>query len=77
MRTPVAVGYAETATNALDIQFEQQAFLDEFMARLDGSNARPASVRLDESEGVTRLWPQIVPGHPPLLGRAMVQGAGG
>lgn len=76
MRTPVAVGYAETATNALDIQFEQQAFLDEFMARLDGSNARPASVRLDESEGVTRLWPQIVPGHPPLLGRAMVQGAG-
>lgn len=76
MQTPVAVGYTETATNALDIQFEQQAYLDDFMARLDGSNARPASVRLDESEGVTRLWPAVVAGHPPLLGKAMLQGAG-
>ena len=76
MRTPVAVGYAETETNALDIQFEQQAFLDDFMARLEGSNARPASVRLDESDGITRLWPPLVAGQAPLLGRAMLQGAG-
>lgn len=76
MQTPVAVGYAETDTNALDIQYEQQQYLDSFMARLGGSNARPASVTLDERDSVTRVWPQITEGGPPLLGRAMVESAG-
>ncbi len=76
MRTPVSVGYAETATNALDIQYEQQQYLDSFMARLEGSNARPASVTLSERDGVTRTWPDFNPGGAPLLGRAMLQSAG-
>ncbi len=77
MQTPTAVGYANVATNASDIVYEQQVFLEEFMAELEGSNARPASIRLDNSFGATRIWPRIEPGLPPLLGRAMLEDAGG
>ncbi len=76
MQTPVAVGYAEVDVNALDIQFEQQQYLDAFMARLEGSNARPGSVTLSEREGVTRTWPHAENGGVPLLGRAMLESAG-
>lgn len=77
MQTPVSIGYANTATNAQDIVYEQQAFLDGFMARLEGSNARPASIRLAaESRDVVRVWPDISPSLPPLLGRAMLASAG-
>ncbi len=77
MQTPVAVGYAGVGTNRDDIRYEQQVYLEEFLAQLEGSNARPASIRLDNSFGSTRVWPNIVPGLPPLLGRAMVADAGG
>ncbi len=77
METPVAVGYANVATNENDIVYEQQVFLDEFMSTLEGSNARPASIRLDNTFGATRIWPSIEPGLPPLLGRAMLEDAGG
>ncbi|MFU7529399.1 CHASE2 domain-containing protein [Qipengyuania sp. ASV99] len=77
MQTPTAVGYANVATNASDIVYEQQVFLEEFMAQLEGSNARPASIRLDNTFGATRIWPTIEPGLPPLLGRAMLEDAGG
>ncbi|WP_108788141.1 CHASE2 domain-containing protein [Erythrobacter sp. Alg231-14] len=77
MQTPTAVGYANVATNASDIVFEQQVFLEEFMAELEGSNSRPASIRLDNSFGATRIWPSIEPDLPPLLGRAMLEDAGG
>ncbi|MCX7676823.1 MAG: adenylate/guanylate cyclase domain-containing protein [Alteraurantiacibacter sp.] len=76
MKTPVAVGYATVDTNALDIQFEQQAYLDAFMARLAGSKARPGSVTLSEREGVTRTWPPADADGVPLLGRAMLASAG-
>lgn len=77
MQTPTAVGYANVATNASDIVYEQQVFLEEFMGELEGSNSRPASIRLDNSFGATRIWPTIEPGLPPLLGRAMLEDAGG
>lgn len=76
MQTPVSVGYAETDINALDIQFEQQQYLDSFMARLDGSNARPASVTLSERGGVTRTWPDFDRDGVALLGRSMLASAG-
>jgi adenylate cyclase len=41
-----------------------------------GSKARPASIRLDNTFGATRVWPDIVPDLPPLLGRAMLEDAG-
>ena len=76
MQTPTLVGYANVETNATDIVYEQQQYLDAFMAALEGGTARPASVRLDQSLGITRVWPSIEPGLPPLLGRAMLQDAG-
>jgi adenylate cyclase len=76
MKTPVFVGYADVATNAGEIVYAQQKFLDEFIGRLKGSGARPASVRLNENFGVTRRWPDIIAGLPPVLGRAMLAGAG-
>ncbi len=76
MQTPVSIAYAETGTNAEDIEYEQQARLDWFMAQLEGSNAHPASVRLSsDSSDVVRAWPEIFEGLPPLLGRAMVAAA--
>ena len=77
MKTPVSVAYANTATNQDDIKKQQQEYLDEFMAQLEGSNAHPSSVRLDATFGQTRVWPSIEPGLPPVLGRSMVGDAGG
>lgn len=76
MKTPVAVAYAAQATNPDDIGWEQQQYLDDFMRRLEGSKARPASIRLDNTFGATRLWPDLKEGLPPLLGRAMLEDAG-
>ncbi|WP_073975600.1 adenylate/guanylate cyclase domain-containing protein [Erythrobacter donghaensis] len=76
MKTPVAVAYAAKATNPDDIEYEQQQYLEAFMARLAGSNGRPASIRLDNTFGATRLWPDIRAGLPPLLGRVMLEEAG-
>ena len=77
METPTSVAYANVATNANDIGYEQQLYLEDFMAALEGSNAKPASIRLDEQYGGTRVWPNIVPELPPLLGRSMLADAGG
>lgn len=76
MQTPVSVGYAETADNALDIKHAQQQYLDSFMAQLQGSRARPASVRLAETSGVTRVWADNAGGRVPLLAPAMLESAG-
>lgn len=76
MQTPVAVAYANVATNQDDVVYEQQQYLEEFQAQLAGTKARPASIRLDNTFGATRKWPDIVPGLPPLLGRAMLDDAG-
>jgi adenylate cyclase len=76
MQTPVAIAYANQETNKDDIVYEQQEYLEEFQARLEGSSAHPASIRLDNTFGATRIWPSIVAQLPPLLGRAMLEDAG-
>ena len=76
MQTPVAVGFAEISTNQDDISYFQEEYLREFLGQLEGSNARPASIRLDESYGVTRVWPEIFDHLPPVLGRVMLEDAG-
>ncbi|MEE4289045.1 MAG: adenylate/guanylate cyclase domain-containing protein [Erythrobacter sp.] len=76
MQTPVAVAYADTETNENDIIKAQQEYLDWFMAQLEGSNARKASVRLNQAFGQTRVWPDIEQAPAPLLGRAMLADAG-
>ena len=76
MRTPTYVAYADVAGNRDDIVYDQQQFLDAFQRRLAGSNARPASIRLDFAQGVTRNWPEIETRLPPVMARAMLAGAG-
>lgn len=76
MNTPVAVGYADVATNEGSIEYEQEQYLRSFLARLEGSKAKPASVRLSNQFGATRLWPEIHGGLPPVLGRRMLEQAG-
>ena len=76
MRTPVSIAFAETSVNEADIIYEQQQFLEQFLARLEGSKAHPASIALDNTLGVTRIWPKIFPQLPPTLGRAMLTAAG-
>jgi len=76
MRTPVSVAYAETGVNAADIRYAQEQYLGSFLARLKGSRARPASIALDDSYGVTERWPKIFPQLPPSLGRSMLASAG-
>jgi adenylate cyclase len=76
MKTPVAVGYADVATNEGSIEYDQEKFLKSFLQRLDGSNAKPASVRLSNQFGATRVWPEIRPDLPPVLGRRMLAEAG-
>jgi adenylate cyclase len=75
-KTPISLAYAETQTNADDIIYEQQKYLESLLARLRGSLASPASIRLDDSFGATRTWPKPDSGLPPLLGRAMLTAAG-
>jgi adenylate cyclase len=76
MTTPVSIAYAEARINADDILFEQQQYLEAFLARLEGSRARKASILLDDDAGVTRLWPEFPVQLPPALGRAMLSSAG-
>ena len=76
MRTPVSLAYAEQASNRENIVYDQERYLRDFLARLEGGGVRAASVRLDNDGSVTRNWPDIVPGLPPLLGRAMLESAG-
>lgn len=76
MQTPVVVGYADTASNEDNIRYEQEQFLKSLIARLEGSNAVAGSVKLSDSYGVTRVWPEQEAGQPELLGRAMLRAAG-
>ena len=74
MKTPTFVGYAAVKDVRYEenIIYEQQQFLDGFMDRLKGSNARPASIRLDNANGITRNWPPMDSSLPQALSRAMV-----
>ena len=76
MKTPTFVAYTRAETTANDIVYEQQAFLDEFVARLEGGGAAPAAIVLDNNFGVTRNWPRHDPGMPPTLSRAMLAAGG-
>ncbi|GFM28449.1 adenylate/guanylate cyclase domain-containing protein [Novosphingobium sp. PY1] len=76
MRTPTFVAYADQATNKDDINYEQQQYLKSLLGQLKGSNAHPASIRLSNYQGATRVWPSLEPGLPQLLGRAMVAAGG-
>jgi adenylate cyclase len=72
MRTPVWLGYANFGDNREQIIFEQQQYLDSFLAQARTDRVRPASIRLEtDADNVARSWPRPTPGQPPLLSLAM------
>lgn len=76
MTTPTLVGYTRAETTVDSIVYEQQAFLDAFMARLAGSRAAPASIVIDSRFGATRSWPDPGRNLPSTLSRAMLTAGG-
>jgi adenylate cyclase len=73
MKTPTFVAYANNETNEDNIKQRQQQFLDDFIQSLNGTNAHPASIRVEtDIDNVVRSWPVIQPGLPAILSRAMV-----
>ncbi len=72
MKTPTWLAYASNATNGNKINWEQQRFLDGFLASLKPGNVRPASIRLQgEQDNVLRRWPEDRPDLPLMLALAM------
>jgi adenylate cyclase len=72
MRTPVWLGYAHFGDNREQIIFEQQQYLDRFIAHARTDRVRPASIRLEtDADNVARSWPRPTAGQPPLLSLAM------
>lgn len=73
MKTPTFIAYANNETNEDNIKQRQQQFLDDFIKSLNGTNAHPASIRVEtDIDNVVRSWPVIQPGLPAILSRAMV-----
>lgn len=64
MRTPTWQAYA-TRETAPEIEQWQQDFMDQWFARLEGTNAKPMSVRFEpDTDNVLRRWPSLPPGLP-------------
>lgn len=76
MKTPVSIAFTNIEGNSQNIVWRQQQYLNAFMARLEGSRAHPASIRLDYEDGVARSWPARLEGFPLILGKSMLKDAG-
>lgn len=72
MRTPTWLAYAEQASNPNTIFYEQQKFLEAFIADVTTAKTRPTSVlfRTDDDD-VIRNWPHRPANLPPLMANAM------
>jgi adenylate cyclase len=72
MTTPTWLAYANQATNPNTIFYEQQTFLDGFLADVRTDKTRPTSVLFQtDNDSVIRNWPNRPKGLPPLMSNAM------
>jgi len=72
MRTPTWLAYVTQGSNPNTIFYEQQKFLDAFLAEVRTDKTRPTSVRLiAKDDGVMRSWPDRPKGLPPLMANAL------
>ncbi|MET0239352.1 MAG: adenylate/guanylate cyclase domain-containing protein [Sphingobium sp.] len=72
MKTPTFIAFADTRSNREQLIYEQQQYLNAFLAQLKGSNVHPASIRLEaDADNVARSWPSHPPGLPEMLVLAM------
>ena len=72
MRTPTWLAYAEQASNPNTIFYEQQRFLQAFIADVTTAKTKPTSVlfRTDDDD-VIRKWPHRPENLPPLMANAL------
>jgi adenylate cyclase len=72
MTTPTWLAYAEQASNPNTIFYEQQKFLEAFIAAVATDKTKPTSVlfRTDD-DSVIRTWPDRPKNLPPLMSNAM------
>ena len=72
MRTPTWLAYAEQVSNPDTIQYEQQRFLQSFLADVTTDRTRPTSVYFFiDPDAVIRNWPPRPKGLPPLMANAL------
>ena len=75
MQTPTYLAYAAPEHNA-EINFEQAAYLEDYLATLENTKVTPTSIRLaTDSDGVARRWAPVPEGSPPFFARALAGGA--
>ncbi len=72
MTTPTWLAYAEQASNPNTIFYEQQKFLQSFIADVRTGKIRPTSVLFrTDGDGVIRRWPDRPKNLPPLMANAL------
>ncbi len=72
MKTPTWLAYVTQGSNPNTILYEQQQFLEAFLADVRTDKTRATSVRLvAEDDGVVRNWPDRPQGLPPLMANAL------
>ena len=72
MKTPTWLAYLSQDKNPTTIQYQQQQFLDAFLADVTTAKTRPTSVRFRvDEDGVMRNWPDRPKGLPPLMANAL------
>lgn len=72
MTTPTWLAYAEQASNPNTIFYEQQKFLQSFIADVRTGKTRPTSVLFrTDGDGVIRRWPDRPKNLPPLMANAL------
>jgi len=72
MQTPTWLAYVEQASNPNTIFFEQQKYLESYLAEVTTAKTKPTSVRFStDSDSVIRSWPDRPKNLPPLMANAM------
>lgn len=72
MTTPTWLAYAEQASNPNTIFYEQQKYLESYLADVRTTKTKPTSVLFrTDGDGVIRNWPDRPKNLPPLMANAL------
>ncbi len=72
MKTPTWLAYAEQASNPNTIFYEQQKYLESYLADVTTDRTKPTSVLFrTDGDGVIRNWPDRPKNLPPLMANAL------
>ena len=72
MKTPTWLAYAEQASNPRTIFYEQQKYLESYLADVTTAKTKPTSVLFrTDGDGVIRNWPDRPKHLPPLMANAL------